>query len=265
MLWKHEWRGRSVFTQQKQPWLHFYLHWPSPTEELHNLYFTPVLVWSVPSCPGYKQGPPDLHSVAALLHQLHSHWSPPSEFGFPAEKDNRGFISCENPPLLTPGDNKPSCEIIKTESWRFQGIISYWFPHSETSQCELMRRSIIFNFPGPVCEKMFDLQVHFKAGSYGKRRLWSHQEEDKTRPRFCSYCVHICSRQPCPHRWQVCRSQIMRRGMGWTHFVHLQVRRFCTYGISDNEADGGLCEDILYRWEDLLLLQIRKRFGFQLC
>ena len=205
-------------------------------KQLHNLYFTPVLVWSVPSCPGYKQGHPDLHSVAALLHQLHSHWSPPSEFGFPAEKDNRGFISCENPPLLTPGDNQPSCEIIKTQYIRCGGILSIWFPHSETSQCELMRRSIIFNFPGPVCEKMFDLQVHFKAGSYGKRRLWSHQEEDKTRPRFCSYCVHICSRQPCPHRWQVCRSQIMRRG--W-------------------------CEHILftYRWEDFVLMgsQIMRR------
>ena len=91
---------------------------PQQQEELHNLYFTPVLVWCVPSCPGYKQGPPDLHSVASLLHQLHSHWSPPSEFGFPAEKDNRGFISCENPPQLTPGDNQPSCEceIIKTDS-----------------------------------------------------------------------------------------------------------------------------------------------------
>ena len=76
----------------------------------------PMLVWCVPSCPGYKQGPPDLHTVEALLHQLHSHWSPPSEFGLPAEKDNRGFISCENPPQLTPGDNQPSCEIIKTDS-----------------------------------------------------------------------------------------------------------------------------------------------------
>ena len=130
-----------------------------------------------------------------------------------------------------------SCEIIKTESSRCGGIISIWFPHSEKSLSCLMRKSIIFNFPpGPVCEKMFDLQVHFKAGSYGKRRLWSHQEEDKTRPRFCSYCVHICSRQPCPHRWQVCRSQIMRRGMVWGYFV--QVRRFCTFGVSDN-GDGG--------------------------
>ena len=83
-----------------------------------------MLVWCVPSCPGYKQGPPDLHTVAALLHQLHSHWSPPSEFGFPAEKDNRGFISCENPPQLTPGDNQLNCEIIKTESSRCGGIIS---------------------------------------------------------------------------------------------------------------------------------------------
>ena len=83
-----------------------------------------VPVWSVPSCPGYKQGHPDLHSVAALLHQLHSHWYPPSEFGFPAEKDNRGFISCENPPLLTPGDNQPSCEIIKTQYIRCGGILS---------------------------------------------------------------------------------------------------------------------------------------------
>ena len=169
----------------------------------------------------------DCAMLSRIGHQLHSHWSPPSEFGFPAEKDNRGFISCENPPLLTPGDNQPSCEIIKTESWRFQGIISIWFPHSETSRCGLMRRSMIFIFPGPVCEKMFDVQVHFKAGSYGKRRLWSHQEEDKTRPRFCSYCVHIYSRQPCTHRWQVCRSQIMRRGLVWRYFV--QVSRFCTF------------------------------------
>ena len=70
---------------------------------------------------------------SVLPYQLHSHWSPPSEFGLPAEKDNRGFISCENPPLLTPGDNKPSCEIIKMESSRCGGIISIWFPHSETS------------------------------------------------------------------------------------------------------------------------------------